>query len=127
MGSTGPEAIEFTPAAGQMIHSGWLLIEPTGIGEYAVSIHAEGLEVTQTMGSDYMVEGAESSGSMALVPIGPNATASEFETCSAGVGNFFLLLGQNPSTTIENIQVVYLPGMSMTSAIVVATADLTMS
>jgi hypothetical protein len=66
------------------------------------------------------------SGSMAVVPIGPNATASEFETSSNGVGNFFILLSQNPYSAFENVQIVYLPGMQMTNATVVATATLTM-
>ena len=124
--SNGTSAIAFTPAKGQMIHTAWLLIEPSGMGHYALAIHAEGLESTQSMGSDYIVEGAQSSGSMAVVPIGPNATASEFETTSGGVGNFFIILGQNPYTSFENIQIVYLPGMQMTNATVVATASLTM-
>jgi hypothetical protein len=121
------DAIKFTPATGQMFHSGWLLIEPTGTGQYAVSVHAEGLENTQITRSDYIVEGAQSSGAMAVVPVGPNATASEFGTSSVGVGNFFIVLGQNPFTTFENFQIVYLPGMSMTNATVVATASLIMS
>ena len=123
----GTDAVEFTPATGQMIHSGWLLIQPAGMDDYAVSVHAEGLENTQAMGSDYIVEGAQSSGSMAVVPIGPNATASEFDTNGNGVGNFFILLSQNPYSTFENIQIVYLPGMQMTNAIVVATATLSMA
>jgi hypothetical protein len=124
--SNGTDALEFTPVTGQMIHSAWLLIEPAGMDQYALAIHAEGLENTQSMGSDYIVEGAQSSGSMSVVPIGPNATASEFDTNGNGVGNFFILLSQNPYTTFENIQIVYLPGMQMTNATVVATASLTM-
>jgi hypothetical protein len=117
-------AIQFTPVTGQMVHTAWLLIEGAGPGDYAVSIHAEGLESTQQTGSDYIVEAQQSSGSMAVVPIGPNATASEFETTSAGVGNFFVMLMQNPFTSFENIEIVYLPGMQMTNATVVATASL---
>ncbi|GEM_PF-2279947 len=125
--TNGTDAIQFTPATGAMIHSAWLLIEPAGMDEYAVSVHAEGLESTQSAGSDYIIEGAQSSGSMAVVPIGPNATASEFETSSTGVGNFFVLLGQNPFSSFENVQIVYLPGMQMTNATVVATASLSMT
>lgn len=117
-------AIKFAPATGQMVHTGWLLIEAAGQGDYAVAVHAEGLESTQQMGSIYIVEAEQASGSMAVVPIGPNATASEFETSSAGAGNFFIVLMQNPFTSFENIQIVYLPGMSMTNATVVATASL---
>ena len=125
--SNGTSAIEFSPVTGQMIHSAWLLIEPAGMDQYALVVHAEGLESTQSTGSDYIVEGAQSTGSMAVVPIGPNATASEFETGSNGVGNYFVLLSQNPYTAFENVQIVYLPGMQMTNATVVATAALTMS
>jgi hypothetical protein len=117
-------AIQFTPATGQMMHSGWLLIQSAGTGDYAVVVHAEGLESTQAMGSVYIIEAEQSSGSMSVSPIGPNATASEFETSSQGVGNFFIVLMQNPFTSFENIQIVYLPGMEMTNATVVATASL---
>jgi len=117
-------AIQFTPATGQMMHTGWLLIQSAGTGEYAVSVHAEGLESTQAMGSVYIIETEQSSGNMAVNPIGPNATASEFETDAAGVGNFFVVLMQNPFTSFENIQIVYLPGMEMANATVVATASL---
>jgi hypothetical protein len=123
-GNMTGNAIQFTPRTGQMIHTAWLLIESAGPGDYAVSIHAEGLENTQQTGSDYIIEAQESSGSMAVVPIGPNATASEFGTTSAGVGDFFVFLMQNPFTSFENIQIVYLPGMQMTNATVVATASL---
>ena len=122
--TTAGNAIQFTPATGQMIHTGWLLIEGSGSGHCAVAIHAEGLENTQQMGSVYIVEAEQSSGSMAVVPIGPNATASEFETTIAGVGSFFIVLNQNPFTSFENVQIVYLPGMEMTNATVVATAQL---
>lgn len=120
------DAVQFAPATGQMIHSAWLLIEPTGSGQYAVSVYAQGLESTQGTGNIYIVEGAQSSGSMSEVPIGPNATASEFETSSAGVGSYFIVLNQNPYTAFENIQIVYLQGMQMSNAVVVATASLTM-
>jgi hypothetical protein len=124
--SGGTGAVQFAPATGQMVDNAWLLVEPTASGQFAVSIHAEGLESTQGMGSVYIVEGAESSGAMAVVPVGPNATASEFETTSNGVGSYFILLSQNPYTTFESVQIVYLPGMEMTNATVVATATLAM-
>ena len=127
MPSGGTDAVSFAPAAGQKIHGAWLLIEPTGSGEYAVSIYAQGLESTQGTGNVYIVEGAQSSGSMSAVPVGPNATASEFETTSAGAGAYFVVLMQNPYSSFENIQIVYLPGMQMSNAVVVATATLSMS
>jgi hypothetical protein len=122
--TTAGNAIQFTSSTGQMIHTAWLLIQSAGMGDYAVSVHAEGLENTQAMGSVYIVEAEQSSGSMSVAPIGPNATASEFETGSTGVGNFFIVLMQNPFTSFENIQIVYLPAMEMANATVVATASL---
>ena len=121
------DASQFTPATGQMIHTAWLLIEPTGSGDYAVSVFAQGLESTQATGSIYIVEGTQSSGSMGVVPIGANATASEFGTTSQGVGSYFTLLMQNPYDSFENVQIVYLPGMQMGNATVVATATLSMA
>ena len=120
-------AFRFTPATGQMIHSAWLLIEPAGSGDFAVSVYAQGLESTQSTGSDYIIEATQRTGSMAVVPIGPNATASEFETTSQGAGAYFTVLMQNPFNSYENVQIVYLPGMQMSNATVVATATLPMS
>jgi hypothetical protein len=127
MTSNGTEAVQFTPATGQMIHTGWLVVEPSGSGDYAVSVYAQGLESTQGTGNVYLVEATSSSGSMATAPIGANETASEFETTSTGVGSYFVVLMQSPYTSFENIQIVYLPGMQMSNAVVVATATLTMS
>ena len=124
--ANGTSAIQFTPATGQMIHSAWLLIEPSGTGDYAVSVYAQGLESTQGTGYVYIVEGTQRTGSMAVVPLGANETASEFETTNHGVGSFFTMLMQNPYDSFESIQIVYLPGMQMTNATVVATATLTM-
>ena len=119
-------AVQFTPAPGQMVHSAWALIEPAGSGMYAVSVHAEGLESTQGTGNVYIVEATSASGSMSVAPIGPNGTSSEFETTGSGVGDFFVLLGQNPYSAFESIEIVYLPGMQMSNGTVVATASLTM-
>jgi hypothetical protein len=127
MTASTTDAIQFTPATGQMVSGAWVLIEPTGSGDYAVSVYAQGLESTQGTGNVYIVEGTESSGSMNVVPIGPNATASEFETTSTGVGSYFVVLMQNPFSSFENLQIVYLPGMNMAGGVVVATATLTMS
>jgi hypothetical protein len=123
---SGTDAVQFVPASGQMVHGAWVLIEPTGSGQFAVSIYAQGLESTGGTGNVYIVEGAQSSGSMSVVPIGPNATASEFETSGTGVGSYFTLLDQNPYSSFENLQIVYLPGMQMSDAVVVATATLSM-
>jgi hypothetical protein len=121
------KALAFNASAGQMFHDGWLLIAPVGMNQYAFSVHAEGLESTQGMGDAYIVEGAQSSGSMASVPIGgQNATLSEFEVGPNGVGNFFIILDQNPFSSYESVSIVFLPGMQMTNATVVATASFTM-
>jgi hypothetical protein len=119
-------AFQFTPAKGQMLHSAWVVVGRTESGQYTLAVYAQGLDTTQGTGNDYIVEGAQSSGSMAVVPVGANATASEFDVGSNGVGSYFTLLSQNPLTSFENIQIVFLPGMHMTNATVVATASLTM-
>lgn len=124
--ASGASAIPFTPATGQMLHNAWLLVGKTESGQYAISIYAQGLDTTEGTGNDYIIEGAQSSGSMLVVPIGPNATASEFEVGSNGVGLYFTLLNQNPVTNFENIEIVFLPGMQMNNATVVATASLSM-
>ena len=120
------DAIQFAPASGQMVHSAWLLIEPSGSGDYAVSVYAQGLESTEGTGNVYIVEATESSGSMSVVPLGTNATASEFETTSSGVGAYFTVLMENPYASFESIQIVLLPGMQMSNSTVIATATLTM-
>jgi hypothetical protein len=125
-GAMAQPAVAFVPAHGQMISSGWLVVAPLGNGSYAVSVYATGLE-TPSMGN-YIVEAAQNSGAMANVPIaGSNATLSEFETDSHGTGVFFAILHQNPSSVFESVSVIYLPGMQMQNAMVVATAPLSMS
>ncbi|HXY56354.1 MAG TPA: hypothetical protein VEH01_01955 [Nitrososphaerales archaeon] len=121
------DALQFTAASGQMVHSAWLLIEPTGSGDYAVSVYAQGLESTGGTGNTYIVEATQSSGSMSVVPIGANETASEFGTTTQGVGSYLTVLMQNPFSSFENVQIVYLPGMQMANATVVATATLSMA
>jgi len=123
--SAASAAIAFTPAHGQMFGNGWLLVAALGNGSYAVSLHATGLE-SASMG-DYIVEAAQNSGQMSTVPIaGSNATLSEFDADGVGNGQFFTVLNQNPSSVYESVSIVYLPGMEMTNATVVATASLTM-
>jgi hypothetical protein len=117
------QASQFEAMSGQMFHTGWLLIQATPSGMYALSIHVEGLETTAGTGNVYIVEAEQSTGAMSVVPIGPNATASEFEVGSDGVGNFFLLLSQNPGMSFESVEVVFLQGMQMSGASVVATAS----
>jgi hypothetical protein len=124
MSGTAAPAIAFTPAHGQMFGNGWLIVAPLGNGSYAVTLHATGLE-SPSMGG-YLVEAAQNGGQMATVPIaGTNATQSEFTPDNNGNGQFFTVLHQEPSSTYESISIVYLPGMEMQNAAVVATASLT--
>jgi hypothetical protein len=125
MNDTAASAIAFATAHGQMFGEDWLLVAPLGNGSYAVSLHATGLE-SASMG-DYIVEAAQNSGQMAMVPIaGTNATQSEFTADSHGGGQFFAVLHQKPSSIYESVSIAYLPGVEMQNATVVATAPLTM-
>ena len=126
MNETGPRAVAFTPAHGEMVSTGWLIVAPLTNGSYTVSVYAKGLE-PPAMG-DYIVEAAQKTGQMAMVPIGgTNLTLSEFSTDSHGTGQFFIILHQNPGSLYENVSIVFLPGMQMQNATVVATAPLTMT
>jgi hypothetical protein len=119
-------AIALVPSHGQMISSGWLIVAPLGNGSYAVSVYARGLEAP-AMG-DYIVEAAQNSGQMAMVPIaGANVTLSEFTTDSHGTGQYFAGLHENPSSVYESVSLLFIPGMRMQNATVVATATLTMT
>ena len=125
MNETGAEAIAFVPAHGQMFGQGWLIVASMGGGDYAVTLHATGLE-SAAMG-DYIVEAAQNSGQMAMVPIaGTNTTLSEFDADNSGNGQFFTTLMQNPSSVYESVSILYLPAMMMQNATVVATASLAM-
>jgi hypothetical protein len=115
-------AIALQPKSGQMIHGGWVILASVGNGDYAVTLHADGLEPPSSGG--YIVEGVQRTASMDVVPIGANATASEFDAGTDGAGSFWTVLMQNPGTSFEAIELVYLPGMNMTAATVVATAPL---
>jgi hypothetical protein len=125
MTETTAPAIAFTPTNGQMFGNGWLIVAPLGNGSYAVTLHATGLE-SSSMG-DYIVEAAQNSGQMATVPIaGANTTQSEFAADNNGNGQFFVVLHEEPSSIYESVSIVFLPGMEMQNAAVVATASLTM-
>jgi hypothetical protein len=124
-GTTAADATAFVPAQGQMFGAGWLIFASLGNGDYALTLHATGLE-SASMG-DYIVEAAQNSGQMATVPIaGSNDTLSEFTADSSGNGQFFTVLMENPSSVYESVSIVYLPAMAMENATVVATASLTM-
>jgi hypothetical protein len=108
-----------------MFGIGWLIAAPLSNGSYAVTLYATGLE-PPAMG-DYIVEAAENTGQMAMVPIaGTNATLSEFVADSHGNGQFFVVLHQAPTSIYESVSIVYLPGIQMQNAAVLATAPLTM-
>jgi hypothetical protein len=116
-------AIAFVPAQSQMFGTGWLVIASLGGGDFAVTVHATGLE-SASMGN-YIVEAAQNTGQMSTVPIaGSNDTLSEFEADSSGTGQFFAVLMENPHSVYESVSIVYLPGMEMANATVVATASL---
>ena len=118
--ANGSRALALQPKAGQMIHSGWVVIASVGSGDYAVSVHADGLEPPSSGG--YIVEGVSRTGN--TVPIAANATASEFDAGSDGTGSYWTVLMQNPTTSFEAIDLVYLPGMNMAQATVVASTQL---
>lgn len=125
MAETAAPAIAFVASSGQMFGQGWLIVAPLENGSYAIAVHATGLEPA-SMG-DYIVEAAQNSGQMATVPIaGANDTQSEFTADASGVGQFFAVLHEEPSSVFESVSIVYLPGMEMQDAAVVATASLTM-
>ncbi|HVB12831.1 MAG TPA: hypothetical protein VNE86_06835 [Nitrososphaerales archaeon] len=118
-------AYAFASKSGAMINSAWLLAVPIGMHEYAVSVHAEGLETSAT----YILEGALSSGKMATMPISSqsmtmNATsASEFQSNANGTANYWIVLENNPASIFENVQLYLVPGGMMENATIVATAS----
>lgn len=118
----GTLSLSLQAQQGQMFHTGWVFISSVGGGDYAVSIHAEGLEAPSA--GDYIVEGVTRGATMQTVPISGNATGSEFDAGADGAGNYWTVLMQNPLTSFEAIDLVYLPGMSMTNATLVASAQI---
>ena len=122
-------AYEFTAAGGGMINNAWLLVAPLGMDEYAVSVHAEGLEANGT----YVLEGILTTGSMQTVPISFESTmmnetsASEFQSNANGTGLYWIQLSSNPVTTFENVQLYYVPDMMMQNATLLASASFTMN
>lgn len=118
----------FTPQSGAMIGNAWLVVSSLGNGEYAVAVHAEGLEPN----GDYIVEGPVTTGAMQTVPISTasmdmNTTAaSEFTADSHGTGLYWIVLNSNPTHAFEAIQLYFLPGMSMQNAMLIATVKFPM-
>lgn len=118
----------FTPQSGAMMGNAWLVVSSLGNGEYAVVVHAEGLEPN----GDYIVEGPTTTGAMQTVPISSmsmmmnTTTASEFTADSHGTGLFWIVVNSNPTHAFEAIQLFYLPGMSMQNAMLVASVKFPM-
>lgn len=114
--------IAFKAESGQMVHDAWLLVSPAGNGRYVVAVHAEGLDHTSAQGA-YLVEGVTKT-AMKMVPLGANISLSEFEAGSNGIGQYSVIINLNPNVTFEKIEILFLPGMSMERAVLVATATL---
>lgn len=118
----------FNAKSGAMISNAYMIIGPINMHQYAVAIHAEGLEPN----GDYIVEAALSAGSMQTVPISSQSmsmnttSASEFQANANGTGSYWIEINTNPLTTLENVQLYFLPAMSMQNATLVATATLAM-
>jgi hypothetical protein len=118
----GTRALSLTPKSGQMIHTGWVVLASVGGGDYVISLHADGLEPPSSGG--YIVEGVQRTTAMNVVPIAGNATASEFDAGADGAGSYWTVIMQNPTRSFEAIDLVYLPGMNMAQATVVASTQL---
>ena len=114
--------IAFKAESGQMIHDAWLLVSRLGSGKYVIAVHAEGLDHSSAEGA-YLVEGVTRT-AMQMVPVGANASASEFEAAKNGLGQYSVIVNMNPNTTYEKIDLLFLPGMSMQNAVLIATATL---
>lgn len=128
MASNQTNAYAFSAHSGAMVNNALLLVGEVGMNEYAVSVHAEGLESNGT----YILEGALTSGSMQTVPISSESMtmnetgASEFQSNSNGTATYWIVLDSNPATTFENIQLFYIPGGMMSEASLVASVTFAM-
>ncbi len=127
--TTAKAAISFIPAPNVMmaegIHSAYLIVTPIGAGNWSVEIHAQGLEPTVGTGNVYIVEAQQKSGTMASAPItSQSPMASEFGVAKDGIGQYFTTLNLDPTGQFKSIQIVFLGGMVMSNATVIATATL---
>jgi len=125
--SNSAGAFMFSSVSGAMVSNSWLVTSQQGMNEFAVAIHAEGLEPNGT----YIIEGELATGSMNVVPISSlsmnmnTTSASEFQADRNGTGTYWIVLDSNPITAFENVQILYLPGMSMSNATEVASLSFT--
>ena len=116
-------AIPFEPEPGLMFHDGWLLITQRGDGKFTVVIRSEGFDKTGPEDA-YLIEGVTRTEPMQMVPIGTTLDASVFHADQNGHGFYWIVLDKDPRVTFDKILILYLPGMSMERAALVATAKL---
>jgi hypothetical protein len=121
----GTIALRFTVNSSAMISSALLLSVPIGMNQTAVLFQAQGLEPNGT----YVLDGSLSNGSMPTVPITMdsmrmNSTSDTYFQANAnGTGLFWTVLSSSIATTFSEVALVYLPGMAMQNATVIATAN----
>jgi hypothetical protein len=114
-------AVPLTPTNGSMPpHDVWFIVAPTGIGDFATVLSAQGLE----QNGSYLIEGVTRGGSMNAVPIAGNAADSEFVPDMYGNGLYWHILMSDPRVTYEQVELLYLPNMQMSSAQQAASASL---
>lgn len=114
-------AVSLTPASGPMPpHDVWFIVAPTGGGDFAIVLNAQGLE----QNGSYLIEGVTRGGSMKTVPVAGNATDSEFVPDMHGNGLYWHVLMSDPRVTFEEVVLLYLPNMQMSAAQQVASAQL---
>jgi len=116
-------AIPFLPQYRQSVHDAWLLFAPDQNGSFVLSIHAEGLSPTLGTGGSYLVRGLMVNPSVVWVPIGRGIVNSTLQADASGVGNFYVVLSQNPELVYESIQIDR-QFASNSTLIVIATASL---
>lgn len=113
-------AIPFTVESGQMAHDVWSIIAPIQGGKYAVAISAQGLEQNEV----YIVESVTKGAQMQMVPIASTVPESEFLPDAKGKGLYWIVLDNDPRVTFEKIELLFLPGMQMDKAVLIAVANL---
>jgi hypothetical protein len=114
-------AVKLTPASGPMPpHDVWLVVTSLGGGDFAVVLSAQGLEGN----GSYLIEGVMKGGQMNHVPITGNAADSEFEPDMHGNGLYWHVSMSDPRVQYDQVILLYLPGMQMTNAQQVASANL---
>ncbi len=108
--------LAFVAESGQMAHDLWLIIAPLKGGKYAVTIRGEGLD---QKGGIYLVEGIQRADKK-MVPLAPSMQGSEFAADEKFNGLYWVVLDKDPRATFEKLVLLFLPGMQMEKAILVA-------